>query len=81
MRPRLATGLPFSQRTRMRPRALLVPGADESPMNFEGVGVVFRQIYCFPQHFCTLGANFAENVAALYSRPNKLQQAGPEGVP
>jgi hypothetical protein len=28
-----------------------------------------------------LGANFAENVAALYSRPNKLQQAGPEGVP
>ena len=55
--------------------------ADESAMNAEGLGVVFSTYILFSQHFCTLGANFADNAAALYSRPNKLHQAGPEGVP
>jgi hypothetical protein len=35
--------------------ALLAAG-DESAMNFEGLGVFFRHIHWFPQHFCELGA-------------------------
>jgi hypothetical protein len=46
-------------------RALFMPAllgkGDESAMNFEGLGGPFRDIYCFPKHFCALGANVAEN--------------------
>jgi len=42
-----------------------VANADESAMNLEGVGLFFRHYFDFPQHFCELGANFAENVASL----------------
>ncbi len=31
-------------------------------MNFDDLGIPFRAIYWFPQHFCELGATFAENV-------------------
>jgi hypothetical protein len=31
-------------------------------MNFEGLDVFFDINFCFPQHSCELGANFAENV-------------------
>jgi hypothetical protein len=41
-----------------------VANADESAMNLEGVGLFFRHYFYFPQHFCELGANFAENVAS-----------------
>jgi hypothetical protein len=37
LRPCLATGLPFSQRTRMRPREPIITKADELAMNLEGV--------------------------------------------
>jgi hypothetical protein len=40
----------------------LLAGGDESAMNFEGLGVPFRDLYCLPQHSYKLGANFAENV-------------------
>jgi len=41
----------------------LLPMGDESAMNFEGLRVFFRHIYCFPKHPCAWGANFVENVA------------------
>jgi len=37
LRPCLATGLPFSQRTRMRPREPIITKADEFAMNLEGL--------------------------------------------
>jgi hypothetical protein len=41
---RLATGLLFSQRTRMRPREPIITNADEFAMNFEGVCVPFSNV-------------------------------------
>ena len=48
------------------PRCLmpaLLPKGDEFRMNFEGLGTLFRQIYCFPQHFLELGVNFVANAS------------------
>ena len=59
----------------MRVHAALLAIGNESAMNLEPVGGVYRHIYCFAQHFCTLGVNFAENLA----RPNKLHQGGSGG--
>jgi hypothetical protein len=33
----------------------LLPEGDEFPMNFEGLGVSFRDIYRFPQQFLSWG--------------------------
>ena len=44
MRSRLATGLPFSQRTRMRVQARIITKADELAMNFEWAYVFFGLI-------------------------------------
>jgi hypothetical protein len=41
-----------------------VANVDESAMNLKGVGLLFRHYFDFPQHFCPLGVNFAENVAS-----------------
>jgi hypothetical protein len=57
-----------------------LPIGDESAMNFEGLGVFFRHIHWFPQHFCALGANFAENVSRPSVGPYKLQRNGPMGL-
>jgi hypothetical protein len=40
----------------------LIPMSDEFAMNFEGLDVFFRHIYCSPQHFLRVGAHCAENV-------------------
>jgi hypothetical protein len=37
--------LPFSQRTPMRQREPIVTNADESAMNFEGVCVLFSELF------------------------------------
>jgi hypothetical protein len=60
LRPRLTTGSPLSQRTRMCPQEPIITRADEFPMNFEGLGVSFRHFFYFPQHFASGGANFGE---------------------
>jgi len=58
----------------------MVAGTDESAMNLSVWASDFRNISCFPQHFCELGANFAENVARPSVEPRKLHRAGPVGL-
>jgi hypothetical protein len=49
----------------------LLPAGDESAMNLEGLGFLLRYIYCFSQHFCELGVNFAENEASRSIAPGQ----------
>ena len=41
-----------------------LPVNDESAMNFEGLGVSFREIYRFPKHF-TILAELGEGITQL----------------
>ena len=51
----------FALRSLLMPA--LLPAGDESAMNLEAVGVLFRHYFYFPQHLSEVGVNFAENVA------------------
>jgi hypothetical protein len=53
---------------------------DEFPMIFEGLDVLFRDIYCFPQHFFELGVNFAEKGRPGQWGPKKPHRAGFRGL-
>jgi hypothetical protein len=46
-------------------------------MNFEGLGVVFRHIYCFVQHFFELGVNFAVKGWLGHWGPKMPHRTGP----
>jgi hypothetical protein len=60
LRPRLTTGLPLSQRTRMCPQEPIITRADEFPMNFEGLGVSFRHFF-ISRNILRAGARTSEN--------------------
>jgi hypothetical protein len=80
LRPRLATGLPFSHRTRrMRLYAHIITNGRRIRNDFESAGGSFFEIsIVFPNLICVWGANFAQRTwLPRQSGPKKPHRAGP----